>query len=355
MKILRNKFFSRTLLLFLAINILVNTLYPSISYALTSGTTQPEIFGHQPVDSTDDVSLLTGQFNHSMDITSVPEYPMALGYSSGISMDQEASCFGLGFNSFPGAIGRNTLGLPDDLAGKPISYDFTHKKNWEGSVTGSFDIKLLSLSSVVGIGASVSLTIGYDNYKGMFGALGLGLGVNAKLKSGTSKFLKNPKIGIGIDATYDSRYGAMESIGAGFSPYNIGKDGKYSVLGVGIGMSLRSPNTISAGVAAFSNPVAEVDNGNYSGASGNGQMFLSSLTSVNSIASGFGVTLTVPLGAWSVSANYKQFVYGDDDMTRYGFGSMYLSGYDRNIREYQPDFTAETEDSYDDGQRNNPS
>src|SRR5687767_5304349 len=123
----------RYIAFFMALNILTQVIYPTAAMALTSGNTQPEFSGYQPVDATDNVSLSSGRFNYTIPITSIPEFPMAMGYNAGLGMEQEASCFGYGFNGFSGAITRGMAGLPDDINNAEILYKFQNQKKWDAS------------------------------------------------------------------------------------------------------------------------------------------------------------------------------------------------------------------------------
>src|SRR5687767_5210220 len=97
---------------------LTNTLAPTITYALTSGPTQPEATSFEPVDTTDMVNLQTGDLTYSIPLLEVPGpeggYPLALSYHAGIQPNEDASWVGLGWVFNPGAISRNVNGYPDD-------------------------------------------------------------------------------------------------------------------------------------------------------------------------------------------------------------------------------------------------
>src|SRR5215831_8575906 len=102
---------------FLAI-LLTQTLAPGISYALTSGPTQPEATSFEPIDTTDMVNMQTGDFTYNIPLLEVPGpeggYPLSLSYHAGIQPNQDASWVGLGWTLNPGAISRFVNGYPDD-------------------------------------------------------------------------------------------------------------------------------------------------------------------------------------------------------------------------------------------------
>lgn len=63
------------------------------------GSNEPEAASFEPVDATDMVNLLTGDFTYVLPLLNVPSpeggYPIALSYHAGIAMDQEASWVGM--------------------------------------------------------------------------------------------------------------------------------------------------------------------------------------------------------------------------------------------------------------------
>lgn len=81
------------------------------------GPTQPEMQEFHSVNSDNMVDLFTGDFSYSIPLMDVGGYPIAIGYNSGITMDQEASWTGLGWNLNPGTVTRNVRGIPDDFNG----------------------------------------------------------------------------------------------------------------------------------------------------------------------------------------------------------------------------------------------
>ena len=61
----------------------------------TQGPTSPEATAFEPVDATDMVNLVTGDFTYVLPLLNIPSpeggYPIALAYHAGIAMDQEGS------------------------------------------------------------------------------------------------------------------------------------------------------------------------------------------------------------------------------------------------------------------------
>ncbi|PTX64090.1 hypothetical protein C8N46_101700 [Kordia periserrulae] len=120
---------SKVLACYLAMQLVLTTIQPAQLFALTSGPSQPEFNAFTPIGTSDMVNLSTGDFNYNIPIMDVGGYPLNLAYDAGITMDQEASWVGLGWNLNIGQINRNVRGLPDDFKGDLVTYENNMKKN----------------------------------------------------------------------------------------------------------------------------------------------------------------------------------------------------------------------------------
>jgi hypothetical protein len=98
---MRNKIFLRVVAVYFSLSILFEALYPTLAFALTSGPSQPESGSFTPVGTSDMVNLFSGDFNYNIPLMDVGGYPINISYQSGISMDQEATWVGLGWNINP--------------------------------------------------------------------------------------------------------------------------------------------------------------------------------------------------------------------------------------------------------------
>ena len=146
------------------------------------GPTQPEMQAFQSVNANNMVDLFSGDFSYNIPLMDVGGYPLNIGYRSGISMDQEASWVGLGWNVNPGTITRNLRGLPDDFNGNDsIKKTTSIKENKTIGVTagGGGDIEITGFPIGIGLGASVGIF--HNSYKGW----GLENGVNVSLNAGS--------------------------------------------------------------------------------------------------------------------------------------------------------------------------
>jgi len=85
--------------------------------AFIGGPATPEASSFKSVGSDNLVNLFTGDFSYSIPLLDVDGYPVNLFYNGGITMEQEASWVGLGWNINPGSVSRNMRGVPDDFNG----------------------------------------------------------------------------------------------------------------------------------------------------------------------------------------------------------------------------------------------
>lgn len=116
----------------------------NVKKMFTGGPTQPEMQAFSSVNNANMVDLFTGDFSYNIPLMDVGGYPINISYSSGITMDQEASWVGLGWNINPGTITRNMRGLPDDFDGGADTIQKTKKirenKTVGASIGGSLEI-----------------------------------------------------------------------------------------------------------------------------------------------------------------------------------------------------------------------
>ncbi len=193
---------------------------------LTGGPGQPEMQAFSSVNSNNMVDLFSGDFSYNIPLLDVGGYPIGLSYKGGISMDQEASWVGLGWNINPGTISRNLRGLPDDFDGKYDSVKKTMniRENKTIGVTAGADVELVGTPLSVG----ASLGVFHNNYKGW----GLEQGINASINSGRDS--KGPLTG-GLSITNNSQGGLTisPSLSVHFSSYNAeeqsGSGGSFSL------------------------------------------------------------------------------------------------------------------------------
>lgn len=163
------------------------------------GPGQPEMQSFQSVNTTNMVDLFTGDFSYNIPLLDVGGYPVNIHYTGGISMDQEASWVGLGWNINPGTISRSMRGIPDDFNGQDTISRIQHvKPNQTAGVTVGGDVEIVGLPVPAKLG--VSMGIFNNNYNGW----GIENGINASINSGDKA--KGPLSG-GLSLTNNSQTG----------------------------------------------------------------------------------------------------------------------------------------------------
>jgi hypothetical protein len=211
----------------------------------TTGPVQPETQSFQSVNSNNLVDLFTGDFSYNIPLLDVGGYPVNLHYQSGITMDQEASWVGLGWNINPGAITRNMRGLPDDFEGDLVSKEISIKPNKTLGVTVGANVELFGRSNTTFIPnknkttdtvkgranvVGVSLGVFHNTYKGW----GTEFGLNANINAG--KAAKGP-LSAGLSLTNNSQTGFDISPSVGVK---LGKEDNKTKGNISIGTNYNS-------------------------------------------------------------------------------------------------------------------
>lgn len=259
---------------FLAVNLLVDLFLPTAALALTGGPSQPEVESFTPVGTSDMVDHFTGDLTYNIPLLDVDGYPLNLSYRSGITMDQEASWVGLGWNVNAGAITRNMRGLPDDFKGDMVKKDFNIKNNNTYGVSYGVGGELGGSELLSG---SIGYSVSYNNYNGigieqllnlglsssdkakghMTGGLGLnitsgpdGLGVSPSANIGKKSDGAEKKGSVSVGTSFNSRTGLKQlTMGA-----------SYSQKGKGGGKTTSAGSSKSSSIS-FANPsyIPQVD------------------------------------------------------------------------------------------------
>lgn len=286
--------------------LLDSTAEPNTDIEFSGGPTQPEMQAFQSVNSNNMVDLFTGDFNYNIPLMDVGGYPVNIAYRSGISMDQEASWVGLGWNINPGTVTRNMRGLPDDFNGATDSITKTTsiKENKTVGVTTGADIELTGLPLNLG----VSFGVFNNTYRGW----GMESGLNASIRAGNSS-KGSLSGGLGISITNNTQNGVtiQPSLSVGIQS-NEAKDegglsGSLSLSGsYNSRAGLKSLN-FSTGVRAYKTDTKTIYLGKY-GSFKTGKGFGTSAsysTSISFASQSYTPTISMPYTSTQYSFTSK--------------------------------------------------
>lgn len=241
-KTIRTSKFTKGVIYYLVLMLFIEVAQPTRLYALTSGPKQPEFTAFTPLSTSDMVSLTSGDFNYNIPIMDVGGYPINLAYDSGVTMDQEASWVGLGWNLNVGQITRQVRGLPDDFRGDKVNYKNEMKDNV--TIGANFNLS----PAVFGNDTPFNLGLGaqYNNYNGVsftpsvgisysLGGIGeVGVSLSGNVEEGatlspsiglSTKITGNNTASLGLSAGLNSRKG-LENLGMSVSTGSVQKNDK---------------------------------------------------------------------------------------------------------------------------------
>lgn len=240
-KQIRNSKVSKVVAAYLAIMMFLQVTQPMQAYALTSGPTQPEFNSFTPIGTSDMVDLTSGDFSYNIPVMDVGGYPINLSYNSNVTMDQEASWVGLGWNLNVGQVKRQVRGLPDDFKGGANGDALTYEDFLRESVTIGTNFNLSP--SIFGGELPIKLNFGlgakYNNYDGMSFNTAIGA---------TYEVSKNVQVGMNLTGS--------DTEGTSVNP-SVSISGKKAIsdLSVSAGFnSRRGFESISASASTGSHP-----------------------------------------------------------------------------------------------------
>ncbi|WP_299363504.1 hypothetical protein [Winogradskyella sp.] len=329
---MRPKLSHRIIAVFLTLNFLT-TLFPINSlWANNNGPTAPEAVSFEPVDATDMVSLVTGDFSYVLPLLNVPSpeggYPISLNYHGGIAYDQEASWVGLGWNINPGAIDRGVNGFPDDWKGGLV-----RNRNYYNYEAHNVDIGIQAgISEAVTI--DVGIGFGWDSNGSRSGMINLGGNIGKK----DSKFHYGGNVSLG----YSNTQGIIANMGVGGSygkkgGNRAGINGSAGTGGVGIGANYSIANEVTnsdgkASTSYNSLGISLSSNGGFSGSFSSSAGIGSASFSINNSQSGkltetsFGFNIPIIPKVLSLKFQKRKVQYElDETYANFVYGPLYYN------------------------------
>jgi hypothetical protein len=154
------------------------------------GPDQPEVQSFTPIGTTDMVDPFTGDFSYNIPLMDVDGYPINMAYSAGVTMDQESSWIGLGWNLNPGVVNRSMRGLPDDFNGQDsVKKNMNLKEHVNVTTSFNQENEIFGYNlNTPGENLVNHLALNFDNYKGLMVSI-VGIGLNGKIpKDKDAKF-----------------------------------------------------------------------------------------------------------------------------------------------------------------------
>lgn len=196
------------------------------------GPSQPEMATFKSVGVDQMVNSFTGDFSYNIPLLDVGGYPVNIFYNAGISMEQEASWVGLGWNINPGTISRNMRGLPDDFngdGGDIVTKEQSIAEDKSLGVTLSKGYELVGMPKNVAGSANLSLGVKFNSKLGL--SLSAGGGAEFKMHKELANDSKDdktkkisPELVASTSVNVDSRDGV--TVGLGFHGNLFSQDSK---------------------------------------------------------------------------------------------------------------------------------
>lgn len=202
------------------------------------GPSQPEMASFKSVGTDNLVNLFTGDFSYNIPLLDVGGYPVNIYYEGGITMEQEASWVGLGWNINPGNINRNTRGVPDDFNGQDTLIQVQKMKpNKTWGLNFGADLELMGIKNLI----NASLGASFNNYLGPSINMGLRGNLSQSIagSAATEKFGAAARLSLGIEV--NSRTGTSFSASASLAGNaKLSENVASAGLGVSTGYNSRS-------------------------------------------------------------------------------------------------------------------
>lgn len=296
---------------------LISTVFPIVSpifvLALTAGPSQPEVQSFQPATASNMVDLFTGDFSYNIPLFELPGpnggYPFNLSYQSGITMDQEGSWVGLGFNVGTGCVTRQMRGIPDEFKGDVVTTKVSLKPSVTVGVGAGVGLEVFGAAAELG---KIGLSVRHNNYKGRGYSIDGSVGFGAATSSGTTA-------GVGVNFSLDSEEGVS------VSP-SLSLGSKAGTFGLGVGYNSKSglSNVSTSWDRELSRRTVDVKNKE-------GKVISKKTTWVNHISTsatlsfahpGFTPRISMPMRGTNITGTFKAGAgfYG-------AFPSFYITGF----------------------------
>lgn len=222
--------------LFFLLLITAEQLLPLQALALTSGPASPEFSSFTPAGSTGMVDLFSGDSKYNIPLMDIDGYPINLSYNGNVSMDDEASWVGLGWNLNLGSVNRQLRGVPDDFNGDDYSFrDYSKPKV---TIGGSVNVKGELVGrpgsrSKIRPGLAGSIGVFSDSYTGIGAEISANAGLGIDFPSSSANH-----VGMSLDLGIRSNTSEGVTVSPSLSlDYNLNQSKeKTTAMGGSIGL-----------------------------------------------------------------------------------------------------------------------
>lgn len=236
---LRNNQLVKAMSVFLIQIILFELVFlPNHAYG-QAGPNQTETSGFTLGSTSSLVDDFTGDFSYSIPLMDVDGYPITISYNSNVSMFQEASWVGLGWDLNVGSVSRDMRGIPDDFNGADEVQREVGMKDYaiaDGKKNGG------GLGVMYG-GTKVGINVVYGTYMNSYNGKGTtwDFGIDVTNSENLIKF------NWGVGFSMDSQNGVGRNNSVGLSDLTVSQQfssraGLQSTH-VGLGMDVQVKNT----------------------------------------------------------------------------------------------------------------
>jgi len=320
----------KAIAVFMLLTIVNQVLTPTIAYALTSGPTAPEATSFEPIDTTDMVNTLTGNFTYGLPLLEVPGpeggYPLSMAYHAGIQPNEDASWVGLGWSLNPGAISRSVNGFADDFS----DVNNSRRDYWAGGSRSTFNIGVGLYS-----GVSFGLSFSQDTYQGFGVGVSAGYGYKIGPITVGGNISISPFGGAALGITAGAK-SAVGKTGLGLGG-NLGISTNFESISGNVGTGLYGDGMSLLGSSINTNN----SKASLSVGGGSTSVYNARAGKISTSSSGFGFSM--PFGLFSVSIGYNYTKYWSDETANIlTNGSIYAP---QRISD-QSYFTTRTYDNY---------
>lgn len=181
-----------------------------------AGPSQSETTGFTLGSTSGMVDEFTGDFSYSIPLLDVDGYPITISYNSNVTMFQDASWVGLGWDLNVGSVSRDMRGIPDDFNGEDKVQRSIGMKDYEtdGEKIGTKASFGLAFGDEPFVTGGLNLNFIYGQYMNSYNGKGTtwDFGIGGSINLGDNLSFNG---GVGFSTDSQNGVGRNNSIGVG--------------------------------------------------------------------------------------------------------------------------------------------